>query len=119
MDEKRSVFVAYTNTDCTEGRGHDVPVAVAEIEATAKRLARGQYVQGTDGPVREVELKLLDGFWYVPLRAVHVIPPTEDDKRVQARADERAVVLTKARQLGLTDEEIAALQQPTPGVAKR
>ena len=49
--EKRTVWVAYTNTDCNEGRGHDVPIAVCAAEATALRLARKQYVQGTDARV--------------------------------------------------------------------
>jgi hypothetical protein len=49
MTEKRTVWVAYTNTDCTEGRGYDVPIAVCAAEATAVRLARKQYVQGSDG----------------------------------------------------------------------
>ena len=35
MTEKRTVWVTYTNTDCTEGRGHDVPIAVCAAEATA------------------------------------------------------------------------------------
>jgi hypothetical protein len=52
MTEKRTIWVAYTNTDCTEGRGRDVPIAFCAAEATAIRLARKKYVQGSDGPVR-------------------------------------------------------------------
>ena len=34
MTEKRTIWVAYTNTDCTEGRGRDVPIAFCAAEAT-------------------------------------------------------------------------------------
>ena len=67
MTEKRTIWVAYTNTDCNEGRGHDVPIAVCAAEATARRLARNRYVQGSNGPVRAMEMVKLDGKWYAPV----------------------------------------------------
>lgn len=57
ISNKKTVWVAYTNTDCTEGRGYDIPIAVCELEVTARRLARGRHVQGSDGPVRPVDAK--------------------------------------------------------------
>lgn len=33
-----------------------MPIAVCLSEVTARRLARGRYIQGSDGPVRAVEL---------------------------------------------------------------
>jgi hypothetical protein len=110
MSETKTVYVAYTNTDCTEGRGFDVPIAVCEIEATAKRIACGRYVQGTDGPVRELKLVKIDGKWYVPSSAVNVIPPAKEDVETQRRLDAQRAVYEKARTAGLTDEEIQALR---------
>lgn len=78
--EKKEVFVTYTNTDCTEGRGADVPIAVCELEATAIRLGRKRYVQGSDGPIRKAELIELDGKWYYPSQAVYVVPPTKEEQ---------------------------------------
>lgn len=64
MTERRTVWVAYTNTDCSEGRGHDVSIAVCATEEIARRVARNRYVQGSDGPVLSTELVKVDGKWY-------------------------------------------------------
>lgn len=109
MSEYRAVYVAYTNTDCTEGRGRDVPIAVCELETTAVRLAHKKYVQGSDGPVRMVELCKINGEWYAPLSAVHIISPTREDEQKQARLDKARAVIAKAKAAGLTDDEIKAL----------
>ena len=87
MSETRTVYVAYTNTDCSEGRGYDVPIAVCAMEITARRLARHRYVQGSDGPVRKMELVKIDGRWYAPSSAVQVIEPTPEDKAAQKQLD--------------------------------
>jgi hypothetical protein len=115
--ETKTVYVAYTNTDCTEGRGYDVPIAVCEMESTAIRLARHKYVQGSDGPVRALELIKVDGRWYAPRDAVTVVPPTHEDRLAQRVLDEKKMaqeraqaVREKARAAGLTDEEIDALR---------
>lgn len=109
MVEKRTVWVAYTNTDWTEGRGHDVPIAVCDAEATALRLARHQYVQGSDGPVRKMELVKIDGKWYAPSAAIAVVEPTREDIAAQAAIDAKREAVAKARAAGLTDTDLAAL----------
>lgn len=107
--EKKAVWVAYTNTDCTEGRGQDVPIAVCALEATAMRLARGRYVQGTDGPVRPLELVSVDGKWYAPTATIDVIEPTPADMASQAVLDTKRQAVAKAKAAGLTDEDLRAL----------
>jgi hypothetical protein len=109
MTEKRTVWVAYTNTDCTEGRGHDVPIAVCATEATALRLARKKYVQGSDGPVRAMELVKIDGKWYAPSTAMTVIEPTREDIAAQAAVDAKREAVAKAKAAGLTDADLLAL----------
>lgn len=109
MTEKRTVWVAYTNTDCTEGRGRDVPIAVCSTEATAMRLARKQYVQGSDGPVRPMELVMVDGKWYAPIAAISVIGPTSEDIAKQVAIDAKREAMVKARVAGLTDADLLAL----------
>lgn len=113
MSDIQKVWVAYSNTDCTEGRGMDVPIAVCKMEVTAKRLARGRYVQGSDGPVRPMNLIQVDGNWYAPTALVNVIEPTKEDLAVHEAAERRRVVLEKAKSLGLTDEDIATLKGET------
>jgi hypothetical protein len=110
MTETRTVYVAYTNTDCTEGRGHDVPIAVCAAETTALRLARRQYVQGLDGPVRKMELVKIDGKWYAPSSAINVIEPTKEDRDVQNQLDKKCAIIEKAKTAGLSDDDIKALR---------
>ena len=109
MTETRTVWVAYTNTDCDEGRGHDVPIAVCVTEATARRLARNRYVQGSDGPVQSMQLVKIDGKWYAPLAAIGVIDPTREDVAAQVAIDSRRTALAKAKAAGLTDDDLLAL----------
>lgn len=109
MSEKRTVWVAYTNTDCTEGRGHDVPFAICAEEYTALRLARGQYVQGSDGPVRKMELVKIDGKWYAPFASINVVEPTREDVAAQAAINAKRDAVAKAKAAGLTDADLKAL----------
>lgn len=102
----RQVWVAYTNTDCTEGRGYDVPIAVCDLESTARRRARRAYVQGVDGPVRPMKLIRLGGVWYAPYGVFHVENPSLEDISAQSEMDARMAVLEKIRAAGLTDEEL-------------
>lgn len=108
-EETRVVWVAYTNTDCTEGRGSDVPIAVCRMEVTAKRIAKGRYVQGSDGSVRKLELRRIDGKWYAPSHALQVIEPTKEDEAAQAALDRKNEVVKRAIAAGLTDEDLKAL----------
>ena len=109
MAEKKTVWVAYTNTDCNEGRGQDVPIAVCAAEATAMRLARKKYVQGSDGPVRTLDLLKIEGKWYAPSAAINVIDPTSEDVGVQNAIDAKRSAMKKAKAAGLTDADIQAL----------
>lgn len=105
------VYVAYTNTDCTEGRGRDEPIAVCKTFATAKRKAFKSYVQGSDGPVKKHDALFVDGCWMVPLHGcVNLIEPTDDDAKSQRRIDNAEAALKKARESGLTDDDIKALR---------
>ena len=106
---KRVAWVAYTNQDLTEGRGRDIPIAVCELEATAIRLAKKRYVQGSDGPVRAIELLKIGSAWYAPIVAVISAPPTKEDCAYQTALDTRKEALSKAKALGLTDSDLAVL----------
>lgn len=109
MSETRTVYVAYTNTDCTEGRGRDVPIAVCEMEITALRLAKKRYVQGSDGPVLKMDLVMIDGKWYAPSSAIQLIAPTEEDRVLQKRLDATRAAAEKAKAAGLSQDEIDLL----------
>ena len=104
------VYVAYSNTDITEGRGYDVPIAVCECEATAIRLAKGRYVQGSNGPVRKVEVIEVDGKFFYPNSAVSVVKPNSQDIEAQVKMDAKTAAIEKALAAGLTEDEISALK---------
>lgn len=109
MSEKKTVWVAYTNTDCTEGRGHDVPIAICALEVTAKRLAHKRYVQGSDGPVRSMELIMIDNEWYAPGSAITVVLPSSEDIAEQEAINAKRAAIEKAKAAGLTDDDLKAL----------
>ena len=100
------VWVVWVNSDLTEGKGYQYPLAVCACEATAKRLAKKQDVQGTDGDVRKDSRFEIDGQWYGRFNLVN--PSREDDAK-QALLEKINLVKAKANAAGLTKEEIALL----------
>ena len=106
MNETRGAFVVYTNTDLNEGRGHDYPLYVCEKESTARRLAKKRYVQGSDAPVSAISLVKVGSTWYGP---VQIIAPTKEDDRNDEVAAKKRAALKKARDAGLTDDDLSDL----------
>lgn len=84
----KKIYIVYTNTDLTEGRGWEVPLYYCENEATAKRLGKGRYVQGTDCPYFQYQAKAEGSKWLAP---VHIIKPSDEDlKQEKQMLEERA-----------------------------
>lgn len=108
--EERTLWVAYTNTDLTEGRGRQVLAHVCEMEATARRLAKGIGPMGTGGEVHPVKLLVHEGKLYVPYELARAVPPTPEDQQAQAKADAKEAALAKAKAAGLSDADIKALR---------
>ena len=107
--EARSVWVAFTNTDLTEGRGYEIPLAVCQTRATAIRLGSKGYIMGSDCPIKKVDLVKIDDKWYAPIEVVRVISPTKIDRETQALADKQDAIIAKAKAAGLTDDDITTL----------
>lgn len=117
--ETMEAFIAWTNTDLTEGRGQSLPLAVCELESTAHRLGKGKYVQGGHCPVDKVTLlKLRDGYswgWWGP---VHLIKPTDDDKAKEKVRAAKETAVKKAMDAGLSQADINAIQAADSGRPK-
>lgn len=109
MPETKTIYVVWTNTDCTEGRGRQIPIAYADSLTTAQRLAEKRGVQGSNAAVHEFEAIKHGGNWCAPV--VIEQPTPADEKADEARAKKRAA-LEKAKALGLTEAELAALRLP-------
>ena len=106
IQDTKTVWVAWTNTDRSEGRGYDVPYAICEMSATAIRLGKGKGVQGSDCRVSESVAVRVAGQWLVPWE---IQKGTKEDSIFQKNIDAKKVVLQKAKEAGLTDEELKLL----------
>lgn len=104
----KKVWVAWTNTDRTEGRGRQIPVAVCETKITADRLGENSGVQGSNCMVTEETAVCIDNRWLVP---GDIIKPTKADSEKQKRVKEYNRVLEKAIDSGITSEEVRVLKR--------
>jgi hypothetical protein len=113
--QEKTLFAVYTNTDLTEGRGNEYIHALTEKEITAKRLAKGRYVQGTDATVKEVKaffIPISEGYtnigeWFAPAGLIHK-PTKEDEQNEKIFLEEKAktILLEKFKEgKNLTQEE--------------
>jgi hypothetical protein len=99
-------WAIFINSDLTEGRGFECVKAICKLEATARRLAHRANVQGSDGIIRPVELHRQDGVLHGPIQ---LEMPTKADEAAQKQLDAARHARAKAKELGLSDEEIALL----------
>lgn len=113
--EGKSYWVVWTNTDLTEGRGLEYIKYHCLLESTAKRLAKGSYVMGTDSRVTVEKSYIIDGIPYY--KCPLIIHPSIEDKQLEEKfiaernkEERKKAVLKKAKDLGLTDEEIGLLK---------
>jgi len=68
IEDTKDVYVAWSNTDLTEGRGGQIPKHVAEVYETAVRLGHKGSVQGCDCPVTKELAVKVGGKWLAPAR---------------------------------------------------
>jgi leucyl aminopeptidase len=107
-----TVWVVWSNTDLTEGRGREFAKHICRFETTAKRLASKSYVQGSDCPYEEIPLLSLQiGYRNYKFSAVRVIEPTDKDTKEQTQLNKTKEAEQKALKLGLTPEEIMDIKR--------
>lgn len=104
--ETKPVWVAYVNSDTTEGRGYNYPLYVCDSYETAVRLGKGRNVVGSDAEVREEMAIKHDGKWYIPGL---IMAESDKDKALRIKREAKESALEKARQY-LSEEEIEALK---------
>lgn len=107
VEDIKTVWVAWTNTDLTEGRGAQYPLVVCDAQATAKRLGKGKSVQGSDCLVKEGLAVRIDGRWLAPTR---IEAPSQEDEMRQAAIDAKREAIAKAKSLGLSEDDIKAIR---------
>lgn len=99
-------FVAWSNTDLTEGRGSQIPIAVSKSYSCAERLGRKKGVQGSDASVKKDWLIRLGGQYYgrINLNYATVEDTTNDTKYQQYKE-----AVARAQALGLTGDDLKIL----------
>ena len=108
--QTKEIFIVWSNTDLTEGRGNEIPVAYCEKQATAKRLAKKKGVMGSDASVKPYKSIFHDGTWVAPF---DMTPSTREDDEAQKKIDAYNKAAEKARAAGLSDFDLALLKGGT------
>lgn len=113
FQKTKKAWAVVTNTDCNEGRGYEKTFAVCELKATAIRKGKGKYIQGSNCPVHEVDIYMINNRWYIPMEPEF---PTKEDENLEvifraedAKRKKIEEALQRAKGLGLSEEELALL----------
>lgn len=105
------LWAVSTNSDLTEGRGRQYIAHFCRTEATARRLAKRNYVQGTDCPVEPIKVLELDGRHVLPMSLLKIEDPSKEDLIAGEKIDAHRAAVARAKELGLSDDEIKALRK--------
>lgn len=106
----KKIWVAWSNTDCIEGRGARYPIHYCEAKATALRLGKRKSIQGsTDVTSATVFSRNGHNGWYGP---IHIIPPSDKDAIQEKSIEKHNKLVQKALDAGLTEDDIKALSTP-------
>lgn len=108
-EEAGHVWAVWTNTDLIEGRGERYVLWASTVEATARRLARGNYVQGADCPVEKLHLYRIGGAAFCSVSVLRMVRPSPDDLENEYKTRARRAAIERAREAGLTEDEISLL----------
>jgi N-acetylglucosamine-6-phosphate deacetylase len=113
IQDTKDVWVAWANTDNTEGRGFDYPKYVCQTEATAIRKGKNGFVQGSNCPVSKSIAIKIDNTWLVPGK---IVQATSQDMRFQIELDRRRSLIEKAKKAGFTDDDLKLMASTTKPV---
>lgn len=109
MTHPTELWATIGNTDNTEGKGREVVKSLSLTRSTAKRLGRKGYVQGGDCPIQKVPVLHHEGQAYISLSWINIIQPDDEDKRNETRRVLLEETIEKARERGMSEEDIAIL----------
>ena len=112
--KEHTIWTVSTNSDLTEGRGNQYVKHYCRTEATAMRLAKRGYVQGSDCPVDKVTLIEVEGGYIMPTSFIRIMEPSQEDLKLEGHLVKVRSAHEKAKSAGLTDEEITLLSGMQP-----
>jgi hypothetical protein len=118
IDGAERVFIVWSNTDLTEGRGREYPRNVCERLTTAHRLSKGCYIMGTDAHVTEDFAYMINGKRYV---LGDIVRPNSSDLEIDREREAERIarekfdaVVERFKELGITDEDLDVLMKNAP-----
>lgn len=107
----RDVWIVWSNTDLTEGRGREYPKHICESWETACRLSRGGYVQGSNCPIYKGKAIEYNCVTYVP---GFIEYETDEDRKNRTAREKLESAIVRAKALGLSEEDIEILRKSAP-----
>lgn len=107
VQEVKTVYVAWKNSDGTEGRGFPVIHCVAETPETAFRMGKGHNVMGSPCEVKESLAVKINNQWLAPQT---IYAESSEDKRKREQREARLSVRERAIALGLTEDDLRLLE---------
>lgn len=106
------MYAVKCNSDLTEGRGREFIKHICRLRSTAVRLGKNGYVQGSDCPVDEINvIDLGDSKYILPNNYIEVVEPSSIDVEVEQKHAAYQNVLARAKELGLSEQEIEILKK--------
>lgn len=97
VEKSVPVWCVITNSDLTEGRGYNFILHICELEATARRFAKGAGVQGTNAVVEKHYVYHTNNGILGPV--TKIIKPSVQDNENQKRIDAEYVRKQRAKEL--------------------
>lgn len=111
IQNSKTVWVAWTNTDLTEGRGNQYPLCVAESKEAAERVGKNGGVMGSNCHVSAAIAVMVNNTWLIP---GVIQKETKLDAALRLKREIREMAIAKAKAAGLSEDEIAALTGKHP-----
>ena len=107
IQETKDVWVAWSNTDCTEGRGRPYAKYICESQACAIRKGKGGSVQGSNCQVTKSFAVKIKNQWLVP---GYVESNLTIDNEMQKHLDEAIKLKQRLLEAGFSEEEIKKIK---------
>ena len=111
MKKLKDVFVAYDNTNTTDGvGGRWYAYVICELKETAKRMSKNEGIQGWGCPVNCEKVVEINGEIYVNLSDMKIIPPSKEDVRIYENNEKYKKTLEHAEEI-LSKEELSIIRR--------
>lgn len=107
--DKDIIYGVYTNTDCTEGRGEEYPIAFCWLFSTAIRLSKGKGVMGSDARIKKIDVLRIGDQRAILTEYIRVHSPTTADLAADAAKERYDETVKRLRELGVTESEIQTI----------